>query len=190
MEVWCAGVTARCAPTVLPALLILGLVPVTACRDSVPADEPVAREDPSPSVVLTEVTLYFTDTEELQVADCGAVLAARRVVPDSLATPTHVLRLLLDGVGVSERSAGMSSQFDPAPAIGADRPLADYLLGIEVRDGTAFLDFAPGALPYLNNAACLQAAVKQPIIRTLQEFPEIDRVVFRIGGEPFEDWDA
>jgi hypothetical protein len=77
MEVWCAGVTARCAPTVLPALLILGLVPVTACRDSVPADEPVAREDPSPSVVLTEVTLYFTDTEELQVADCGAVLAAR-----------------------------------------------------------------------------------------------------------------
>lgn len=175
--------------------IVLPLLFAIACGERAESENGTAAaavqpaESPAPAS-RTEITLYFTDAEELRIADCGAVLPTRRVVPDSLVSPRHVLGILLDGVTVSERSAGLSSQFDPTPAVGADRPLADYLLGIEVKEGTAFLDFAPGALAYLNNAACLQAAVKQPMIRTLQEFPDIDRVVFRIGGEPFEDWDA
>lgn len=181
---------------VVASVVALGLMSTGACRDD-PSPESDTRTTPAavppaadPPASRTEITLYFTDAEELRVADCGAVLPTRRSVPDSLVTPPRVLRILLDGVTVAERAAGLSSQFDPTPAVGANRPLADYLLGMEVKEGTAFLDFAPGALAYLNNAACLQAAVKQPMIRTLQEFPDIDRVVFRIGGEPFEDWDA
>lgn len=171
---------------------------VTACGERPGADRRAPTGDSLRSVAdtsttdtsTTDITLYFTDAHELQVADCGAVLPAPRVVPDSLATPGHVLRLLLAGVTPAERAAGMSSQFHPTPGVGADRPLVDFLLGIEVSQGTAYLDFSPGALAYLNNAACLQGAVKQPMIRTLTTFPGIDRVRFRISGEIFEDWDA
>lgn len=164
-------------------LVCLGLA---ACR----ADTAGRHDTEAADGATAEVTLYFTDTDQLRTADCSAVLPTTRTVTDSMTTPDAVLRLLLAGVTPNEKAGGLSSQYEPAPAIGSNRPLVDFFRGVEVIDGVAYVDFTQGALAYLNNAACLQGAVKQPMVRTLTQFPAIGRVVFRIDGRVFEDWDA
>ena len=63
-------------------------------------------------------------------------------------------------------------------------------IGIGSPRNSCLKAFGGAALAYLNSTACVQAAAKTPIIRTLLEFQGIDEVVWEIDGEIFDAWDA
>lgn len=144
-----------------------------------------------PPARTATVLVYFHKADH---ASCEATQAVARTIATSGDIADAALRELFRGPTALEEQMSLSSAFDSeviARAYGTNiDDLGSYYRGVSVTDGIATVDFAPGALAYLNSAACLQQSVKTPIINTLEQFPKVQTVEFSIDGKLFTEWDA
>ena len=158
-------------------VLVLSALSVSGCGSV--AD---SRDRPAPETLIesTVLTVYVSDEDGIAF-DCAAV---RALAWDAAATsleqlPTEAVRRVI-------RDVTPSATLHPE----GTQPLSDYFSGVRLEERTAIVGFGGAALAYLNSTACVQAAAKTPIIRTLLEFQGIDEVVWEIDGEIFDAWDA
>lgn len=138
------------------------------------------------------VKLYFGDREVIVESDCGATKAVTRTIPKTSSVADATLRLLFQGTTPQEEALGYSANFDwDTDGMGEPlEPLLSYYRGVTVVNGMATVKFTGGAMAYLNNTACMQAAVKAPIFDTLMQFPSVKNVQFSVDGEIITEWDA
>lgn len=139
-----------------------------------------------------DIVLYFGDTQTIINSDCSATRMVVRQISPTTDIIDATLQELLRGTTAQDIAMGVSDNFSNASGyIGKNvEPLLSYYKSTSVQDGIATIDFSSGALYYLNNAACIQASVKNPIEKTLRQFPEIKNVQYRIDGKEFIEWDA
>lgn len=150
------------------------LVLVLGCSQTPPIHEDQVR-----------VIYYFVDAEKMDV-DCSAVKPVERFTRAESADVDSIVRSLLKGVNENERKNGATDAFYQQH----QKSLGEYFEKVEINKTTAILYFQRGSLAYLNAPACLQQAVKGPIIKTLTAIPGIESVEFAIDGEIYTDWDA
>ena len=127
------------------------------------APAPTTATDSDPAPAQSRVAVYFVRDEKLGVggrqAQGGAVARA-------------AVEALLDGPSESERAAGLTTEIPPGTE----------LLDLAVSDGTATVDLS-GGFDDGGGSASMQARVAQ-VVATLTQFPSIERVAFRLDGEP------
>ena len=127
---------------------------------------------------------------------CTVTEDVKRVIPHSTDVADSALHELFKGPTEKEIRDGLSSTFEPSFALATiflekeARPLGTYYRGVSIENDIATVDFTSEALSYLNGPACLQAAVKFPIIETLLNIPSIKYVEFSIDGKIYTEWDA
>lgn len=136
---------------------------------------------PPPSSDST-VTLFFYSDGDLQNASFENPVVVQRTVPQENAMDT-ALRALFDGPTDEEVLAGARTSDDLTS-------LQDLYLGVRTEGNNAIVNFANDALKILNSAAARQLMAKEPIQRTLMQFPGIQNVQYEIDGELFDEWDA
>ena len=127
------------------------------------ASTPTTATDPEPAPAQSRVAVYFIRGEKLGV---GARQAEGQAVARA------ALEALLAGPSDEERDAGMTTEI----------PDGTELLDLAVADGTATVDLS-GAFDDGGGSASMQARVAQ-VVATLTQFPSIERVAFRLDGEP------
>lgn len=130
------------------------------------------------------VQLYYYSLRDLNNATFDQPVVVARTVSYRDNLPEAALRELFKGPSRDEArrlNARMSDDL---------RSLGPLLIGVTVEGDTATANFKPEALEILNSAAARQMMAKQPIERTLTQFPEIENVRYAIDGEVFTEWDA
>jgi hypothetical protein len=137
----------------------------------------------------TEIALYFPLAEEnLEPYKNGPVL---RTISNTENIPNTVLLMLFAGPIETEKAKGFYSPFTksvrPNPS---GEALGARYNSVYVFEGTAFVDFSPEALLYLNGPAAEQAVISGAIKKTLKALPEVNEVEYTFDGEVFTEWDA
>ena len=128
-----------------------------------------------------KITLFFVNENlpEFETT-CGAVEPVTRKIPMTRRIADAALRQLFAGPTDKEKAKEMLGL----------APLGDFYLGVSIEKNTAIVNFGPGAMKYLNGAACNQEALKTPVEKTLKQFKTVKRVEYAINGKVVEDWDA
>ncbi|MDO8510057.1 MAG: GerMN domain-containing protein [bacterium] len=154
-------------------------------------DTPEGSPDGKEEETVT-LNVFFLDSKDPRSAtDCGVTRSVTRVIPETPRVADAALKELFKGPTAAEYTAGLTTAFSPNPNTGeATKELGEYYRGVSIENGTAIVDFSETALGYLNSPACMQQAVKGPIIDTLKQFTTIDEVEFSIDGEIYTEWDA
>lgn len=119
--------------------------------------------DPVPEPARSRVAAYFLRGEKLGVGGRQA---------EGEAVARAAVEALLEGPTDDERAAGLTTAI----------PDGTELLDLAVTDGTATVDLS-GAFDDGGGSASMQARVAQ-VVATLTQFPSIERVSFRLDGEP------
>ena len=127
------------------------------------APAPTTATDPEPEPAQSRVAVYFIRGEKLGVG-------ARQAEGEAVARAA--VEALLAGPSDEERDAGLTTEI----------PDGTELLDLAVADGTATVDLS-GAFDDGGGSASMQARVAQ-VVATLTQFPSIERVAFRLDGEP------
>ena len=104
----------------------------------------------------------------------GNVVPVRRTVETTPAVARAALEALLDGPTADERAGGLASAI----------PAGTTLLDISLADAVATVDLS-GTFDDGGGSASMLGRVAQ-VVATLTRFPTIDRVAFRLDGEPVE----
>lgn len=120
-----------------------------------------------------EVLVKFTKTETMSVKaffspadigdNCSLVSAVTRTVPKTLATAQAAIKELLKGPTATETATGFTTNI----------PEGVILKGLEIKDGTAYVDFSDG----MSGGSCRTTAIGAQITQTLKQFPTIKNVV-------------
>lgn len=175
-------------------LLILAIaVGITACTPKEPAndnnniiggnpseqpgdidteDEENEVVDPTPSTDSEEVTLYFANNKYVEIGDesLEKLIGENRVVEyGSISLEEAVVRELMNGPESSE----LSTQI----------PATAKLLGVEISDGTAFVNFAAEGM---FGGSMQESFTINQIVKSLIELDTVDRVQFLIDGQKVE----
>lgn len=180
-------------------ILVLSLG-VTACATDSPDEEPIEQEpgteipagdldedeeeadageeeedevvDPEPETSQETVTLHFVNEEYVITGDesLEKIITEEREVEYG--------DLSLEEVIVRELMAGPKEE-------GLNTLIPDYveLLGVEVEDGTAFVDFAGEGL---SGGSMQESFTIRQIVDSLTELDSVDRVQFLIDGQKAE----
>jgi spore germination protein GerM len=131
------------------------------------------------------VQLYYYSLKDLNNATYDEpVVVARTISYKENMLYEAAVRELLKGPSKDEArrlNARMSDDL---------RGLADDLIDVKAEGDTATVNFKQSALEVLNSAAARQMMAKQPIEKTLLQFPEIKNVKYAIDGKEFTEWDA
>jgi spore germination protein GerM len=130
-----------------------------------------------------DITLVFYSQSDLQNAVMDSPVVVTRTLPASDDAMDSALRLLFAGPTQEEQGRGAYSSLDL-------EALASSYIDVRVEGGVAIVNFRPAALQILNSAAARQFMAKEPIQRTLLQFPGITDVQYAIDGELFDEWDA
>lgn len=172
-----AGDTSGVTRILLPLALLFALGPLAGCGGdgdegaapgggattgaaATTAEEPgTTAEDPA----TVRVLVYYVRDEKL-----GA--GARRV--EGPAVARAAMEALLEGPAAPERAVGMTTAI----------PEGTQLLGLSVDGGTATVDLT-SAFAAGGGSLSMRARVAQ-VVATLTQFPTVERVAFRIDGEP------
>ncbi len=132
----------------------------------------------------TRLLAYFSNARlAADPADCAAVTALDRHVPRTGAVATAALQQLFAGPTPAEKAVGYRSPFSTATA--------GLLKSLRVRDGTAYVDLHDQRAQLAGaTSSCGTAEFQSQVVRTLRQFPSIQRVVFAIEGQPrsFYQW--
>lgn len=141
-----------------------------------------SSEDPPEQSVM----LYFYSDADVAAADFqNPVVVSRSVIgADMPETMDRALKLLFAGPTQEEEQTIGAKTSDDLTALG---PL---YIGVRVEGSVAHVNFRPTALSILNSAAARQMMVKEPIERTVMQFPGVTEVRYEIDGNPFDEWDA
>lgn len=119
-----------------------------------------------------EVPVRFTKTETMSVKaffsptngnDCTVVTAVTRTVPKTLATAQAAIQELLKGPTAAEEATGLTTNI----------PTGIILKSLEIRSGTAYIDFSHG----MSGGSTRTCAIGAQITSTLKQFPTIKNVV-------------
>jgi germination protein M len=154
------------APSALPSASSASATPSTSPSggSGVPAQSP----SPSPAAGTSNLTIYFFMD--------GKLAAVHREVPRTVAVARGALNQLLSGPTTAEASGGPFTSEIPDDVL---------LLGISIANGTATVDlsreFESGAA-----AADMVARLAQ-VTYTLTQFSNVERVAFRLDGQPALD---
>ena len=150
------------------------------------ADYSLAADRQTESVKTVEITLHFTDLLVARERDCSATIPVKRKVHITNNIIDSTLRLLFHGVTEEEKKKNLIDSF----GFNTSNPLIKYYIGVSIHDGIAIVNFKKGAMLYLNSASCQQHSVKEPIEKTLLEFPFINEIKYAIEGEVVDGFDA
>jgi germination protein M len=155
---------------VMLALVALCVGLAAGCDDEEPAAPAVTETESAtetdPVDGTSSVAVYFLRD--------GKVSPVRRTIPATPAIARATLTELLAGPTDDERAAGLASAI----------PSGAGLRDISLENGTATVDL-DGTFDDGGGSASMQGRVAQ-VVATLTRFPTIDRVAFRIDGEPVE----
>ena len=124
---------------------------------------PTTSTDPEPEPARSRVAAYFLRGEKLGVGGRQA---------EGEAVARAAVEALLEGPTDDEDAAGLTTAI----------PEGTELLDLAVTDGTATVDLS-GDFDDGGGSASMQARVAQ-VVATLTQFPSIERVAFRLDGEP------
>ncbi len=121
------------------------------------------------------VSVYLFENVSTASASAGPYLAAvRRSIPDTPDVGANSLRALLFGPTEAERSGD--------PSYSSEIPADTLFLGLDVADGLATVDlsreFEAGGGTFSMTGRLAQ------VVYTVTQFPTVDRVEFRLDGEP------
>lgn len=111
------------------------------------------------------------EAKDGSIVDCSKVEAVTRIIPKTLAVAEAAIRELLKGPIGNEASGEVIQTSIPAGTV---------LQKIEIRSGTAYVDFN-SALEQ-GGGSCSMAARSAQIEQTLKQFPTIQNVVISIDG--------
>lgn len=135
-----------------------------------PVDEPVVEvEEPTTPVDSKEVTLYFANEEYIQTGNesLEKMIPEKRTIDiKDISIEEAVIKELMNG----PKSDGVRTVI----------PATAKILGVEVTDGTAFVDFAQEGL---NGGSLEETFTINQIVASLIELDTVDRVQFLIDGE-------
>ncbi|MCZ7589639.1 MAG: GerMN domain-containing protein [Gaiella sp.] len=151
-------------------LLAVGALLVAGCGGG---DEPASTPS-APSTSTGETTTAAESSVAVYFLRDGKVSPARRTIAATPAVARAAVTALLDGPTDAEAADGLTS------AIPARTTLRDIALagGIATVDLDGSFDDGGGSSSMLGRVA--------QIVATLTRFPTIERVAFRIDGEPVE----
>ncbi len=134
-----------------------------------PVDEPVVEEEPTIPNESKEVTLYFANEEYIQTGNesLEKMIPEKRTIDiKDISIEEAVIKELMNG----PKSDGVRTVI----------PATATILGVEVTDGTAFVDFAREGL---NGGSLEETYTINQIVASLIELDTVDRVQFLIDGE-------
>ncbi|NLM20229.1 MAG: GerMN domain-containing protein [Peptococcaceae bacterium] len=165
---------------VLALLLLLVMIfSLPACRSTAqtPKNESLSGQqeqtaDPSPQTEEKEVALYFVNNEYVQTGneDLEKLIPEKRIIEyGTISLEEAVVRELLKGTESEELSTGI--------------PSTVKLLGVEVTDSTAYVNFAAEGL---NGGSFQEMMTIEQIIQTLTDLETVDSVQFLVDGEKAE----
>ena len=158
--------------TILPAVaLVVGALLVAGCdsgseRAGPSETTPTTSTDGTATPAHPSVAVYFLRDEK--------VSPVRREVAATPAVARAAVTALLAGPTDEEAADGLTSAI----------PAGTQLRDISLANGTATVDLS-GSFDDGGGSASMLGRVAQ-IVATLTRFPTIDRVAFRIDGEPVE----
>lgn len=128
--------------------------------------------DPNPKTDVEEVVLYFVNDEYVETGDESLeklVAEERTVEYGDISLEEAIVKELMKG----PKSEGISTLI----------PSTVKLLGVEVADGTAFVNFAQEGL---YGGSMQESFTLSQIINSLIELDSVERVQFLIDGEKSE----
>lgn len=115
--------------------------------------------------------------------DCTAVFPVDRLVLRTDDQPTASLKKLFLGPTPDEEAHGYSALFGYATR--------DAVKSVTVKDGTAYVNLTDIRMVISSSSdSCASATFLASMIRTLDQFPEITRVLFAIEGDPSAFYEA
>ncbi|MEN8178706.1 MAG: GerMN domain-containing protein [Pseudomonadota bacterium] len=156
-------------------IIIAGLLAAAGCSQPVTSD----RDPPG-----GQFHVYFNNdslTEGHTV--CDAVFPVLRSSPEPIDEPSAALEALFPGPTPEERAQGYRSFFSARTA--------GLLKHLKIESGTAYLDLRDKRTELAGiTSSCGSAEFFSQIQHTLGEYPEIQRIIFAIEGNPgvFYDW--
>jgi spore germination protein GerM len=143
----------------------------TSAPTAEPTAEPTESAEPSePPVETMESVAYFLKADPL--SELSTLIPVSRVVPKTLGVGRAALNELLAGPTEEEGCCGIETAV----------PEGAVLLGLTIEDGLATVDlsreFESGGGSFSMGARLAQ------VVYTITRFPTVDRVNFRLDGEP------
>ena len=145
----------------------------------VPANS--AQFSPSDKPATMEVKVFFSSGDG---TDCSEVKAVTRTVPSTKGVARAALQELFKGPTEDAKRAGLSSFFSDETK--------DLLDGVNIKDGTAYVDLDEAVIQKLGNAttSCGSQAFTASVEETLKQFSTVKKVFYAIEGSPrdFYDW--
>lgn len=135
---------------------------LSACTSNAQAPPPTPTIAPSVAVII-----FFPRIEENDVA----LVPVQRTVPGSPLVAAAALNELLQGPTDEERRRGLSNPI----------PEGTRLKSLDIRGGTAYADFDQ-RMEYQMGGSLRVMTVRQMIIRTLKQFPEVKEVIIAVEG--------
>lgn len=165
-------------------LMILVLsISIAACKKEVipPVNDPVVETpieenneedevvDPTPQVDTREVTLYFLNEKYIETGD----ESLEKLIPET--RTIEIGNVSLEESIVKELMAGPKSE-----GVANVIPSSVQLLGVEVADKTAFVNFASEGL---FGGSLQETYTINQIVASLTELDSVDRVQFLINGQ-------
>lgn len=159
-------------------VLAMGVVACTNDEEAPPAEDPVVEtpvEEPNEEEPAkedeeaNEVTLYFANEEYVETGD----ESLEKLVPETRE---------LDNTDDNLEEAIVKALMEGPETEGAITviPSTAVLNGVEVTDGTAYVDFARDGM---NGGSLQETYTINQIVASLTELDEVDRVQFLIDGE-------
>lgn len=155
----------------LAALLALLLLVAAGCDGNEEAEPPA---ETTGSVETTPQPTPETSTFAVYMLRDGVIAPLRRTVASTPAVARAALEALMTGPTDAEESDGLVTAI----------PDGTTLLGVSVADGVATVDLS-GTFDDGGGSASMLGRVAQ-VVATLTQFPTIERVAFRLDGEPVE----
>ena len=173
---------------VLLLLLIIFTLGACAPKDEVgetptPVEDPIENEDignekeevvdPTPERESKEVTLYFANGEYIETGDesLEKLVEEKRLVEyGDISLEERVVRELMKGPENTEKASTVI-------------PSTVKLLGVEVADGTAYVNFAQEGM---YGASMQETFTINQIVASLLDLDSVDRVQFLIDGKKAE----
>lgn len=138
-----------------------------------PVEEPQEEEnevvDPTPAVDVREVTLYFLNDKYVETGD----ESLEKLIPET--REIQIGNISLEEAIVKELMAGPKSQ-----GVTSVIPAGAQLLGVEVADKTAFVNFAREGL---FGGSLEETYTINQIVASLTDLDSVDRVQFLIDGQ-------
>jgi hypothetical protein len=156
---------------VLAALLALLLLVAAGCDGN---EEAVPPPETTGPVETTPQPTPETSTFAVYMLRDGVIAPLRRTVASTPAVARAALEALMTGPTDAEESDGLVTAI----------PDGTTLLGVTVADGVATVDLS-GTFDDGGGSASMLGRVAQ-VVATLTQFSTIERVAFRLDGEPIE----